>query len=95
MSDRTGNLASSLADGHVDDPAVTAAIKLEKMMHHMHRLALQMVQVIDSVEPQRPISRELLVECMHLGCKVMRLQGLLIKGFCRKHYDKARNNAII
>ena len=88
--DPVGELASSIADGHAPDPSVAAAKKLEAMMVHLRDHARKMVQVIDSVEPAKPIPAELMVECMAPGCRVTKLQGPLIKGFCRRHYDRNR-----
>lgn len=90
VSDRTAQLAISLASGHSDDPAVFAARKLESQMQKLQKLLLEMVLTIDSVEPQRPIPIELQVVCLAVGCGVTKLQEPLIKGYCRKHYQKER-----
>ncbi len=88
--DPVGDLASSIADGHAPDPAVMAAKKLEDMMVHLREHARKMVQVIDSVEPEKRISPELIAECRAPGCRVTKLQEPLIRGLCRRHYDLQR-----
>ena len=92
VSDRTARIAISLASGHSDDPAVFAARRLESQMQKLQKLLLEMVLTIDSVEPQRPIPIELQVVCLEVGCGVTKLQEPLIKGYCRKHYQKERRS---
>ena len=89
--DPVGELAASIADGHAPDPAVMAAKKLEAMMVHLRNHVRKMVQVIDSVESEKPISAETAVQCVAAGCRVTKLQGPLIKGMCRRHYDADRS----
>ncbi len=91
-SDRVANMAVALAGGHSDDPAVFAARRLETCMTKLQNLLREMVLTIDSVEPQKPIPIHLQAVCMEVGCGVTRLQEPLIKGFCRKHYQKVRRS---
>lgn len=93
ISDRTSRTAISLAAGYSDDPAVFAARKIESQMVRLEKLLLEMVLTIDSVEPQRPIPAHLQTVCMEVGCGVTKLQEPLIKGYCRKHYQKDRRAA--